>query len=193
MFEFPGDHESDWISIIEFSRRYEIPKRTLSRWVSAGKIRSVRYSDTADAYYLHARQAYEELRRISPLKYGSDEQARSSRSGARRGDEHSFDNSLEAAKAETARLKNEILKLDLEARIGKILPRDIVESIETDYMSRLKAILLQTPGQIAREMGVDEKAVQMIVERALNQFAEQVEVKKKRYQEYLTRSLSKPS
>lgn len=185
------EHESVWIPTSEFSKLYNVPPRTLTNHINHERIKSYRVGD-GGKYYLHIKNAYIELKNISKIKYGIEAQSALNKGYSEDRELTLLDNrrahSKEDTKADTAKIKNEILRMELEQRRNRLISRDAVDSIETEYISRLKSIIQQTPSQLARLTGVDEKLFEDVINSAIEQFNGSLEAKKKMYQDLETRN-----
>jgi hypothetical protein len=188
--------DSMWVPIEEFSRIFQYTKKTLSRYINAGKIRSYRTDEKTDRYYLHMARAYKELCEIAPQRMqivkedesAKDRPKKSSAAGRKKAE--AGDSETTNVKVETLRIKNELLKMELEQKRELLVERSAVEMIETKYLSNFKALMRQAPAQWSRQTGIEEKVHEQLVNDLINQLESLLDTKKKMYAEILQTPLS---
>jgi acyl-CoA synthetase (NDP forming) len=159
-----SDDDSIWVKKEEFCSHYRIPTRTVTRYIAEGQITSYRTNERGN-HILHLLHAYNEFRTHQKPTAAND-----------------------PTKAETSKLKNELLKLELDQRREKLISRETVEQVETYYLSKFKAMLRQMPARMASVSGHDEKNFERIVDETINSFTASLDAKKKMYEELLKTS-----
>ncbi len=204
------DEESPWISIKEFAKTFDIQQKVLTRYINSGKIKTYRLDDGTDKYLLHMIHTYNELKVLSPGRMyvvgnsKTENAKKSDRSPAKaeqnagnsptREELRQLYQAENPAKTEITKVKTELLRMELEEKRNSLISREFIESTEVEYIARLKAIILQTPSQLARKTGLDEKLFEDVITSAIEQFNGPLEAKKKLYQDYyLTKNSMRPS